>query len=159
MSFDLINSARRNVGVRLGLWYAFIFACSSVALLGLAYLLLANAIGNKDREVLQARWREYATLYQAGGLRALQNALEREQGSPQTFLVRVANVWNEVLFSNAPDDWWTVSEIPGGLAGVRQSVDVIRIPRTAERDFVVASAMLPDNSLLQVGRTTDSREE
>jgi signal transduction histidine kinase len=158
MSFGLINLARRNVGVRLGLWYAFIFTCSSVALLGLAYFLLANAIGNKDRELVQARLREYATLYRAGGLRALQNALEQERGSQQTFLVRVANVWNAVLFSNAPDDWWTSEEIPGGLAGFRQRVGVIRIPKTAERDFVVASAVLPDDSLLQVGRTTDSRE-
>jgi hypothetical protein len=33
MSFGLIKIARRNVGVRLGLWYAFVFACSSVTLL------------------------------------------------------------------------------------------------------------------------------
>ena len=49
MSFGLINIARRNVGVRLGLWYAFIFACSSVALLGLAYLLLVNTIASAER--------------------------------------------------------------------------------------------------------------
>src|ERR1041384_1759671 len=103
MSSGLINIARRNVGVRLGLWYAFIFACSSVALLGLAYLLLVNAIGNKDRELVQARLREYATLYQAGGLRAVRGALEEERGSQRTFFVRLANMWNEVTYSNVPD--------------------------------------------------------
>jgi len=158
MSSGLIKIARRNVGVRLGLWYAFIFACSSVALLGLAYLLLANAIGNKDREVVQARLREYATLYQNGGLAALQDSIQEEHESQQTFFIRLANEWNDVSFANVPKDWVTFKDVPGGLAGYRHRVGVIRIPKNAEKDFVIASAVLPDDSLLQVGRSTDSRE-
>jgi signal transduction histidine kinase len=158
MSSGLINIARRNVGVRLGLWYASIFACSSVALLGLAYLLLVNAIGNKDRELVQARLREYATLYQAGGLRAVRNALEEERGSQHTFFVRLANMWNEVTYSNVPDDWWAFKDVPEGLEGYRHRVGIIRIPTHAQKDFIIASAVLPDDSLLQVGRSTDSRE-
>jgi signal transduction histidine kinase len=158
MSFGLINIARRNVGVRLGLWYAFIFACSSIALLGLAYYLLVTTIGSKDREIVQARLREYATLYEAGGLPALQNAVRDEQGSQQTFFIRLANVWNDVSFANVPNDWITFEEVSGGLAGYRQHVGVIRIPKNAEKDFVIASAVLRDDSLLQVGRSTDSRE-
>jgi signal transduction histidine kinase len=158
MSFGLINIARRNVGVRLGLWYAFIFACSSVALLGLAYYLLVTAIGNKDRELVQARLREYATIYQAGGLRGLRNAVQDEQGSQRTLYIRLANGWNDVAFANVPDDWITFKDVPGGLAGYRQRVGVIRIPKNAEKDFVIGSAVLPDDSLLQVGRSTDSRQ-
>ena len=158
MSSGLIDIARRNVGVRLGLWYAFIFACSSVALLGIAYYLLVTAIGNKDRELVQARLREYATLYQAGGLRALRSAVQDEQGSQKSLFVRLANVWNDVSFANVPDDWITFQDVPGGLAGYRQRVGVIRIPKDAEKDFVIASAVLGDDSLLQVGRSTDSRE-
>src|SRR5262245_19656338 len=117
MSFDPINIARRNVGVRLGLWYAFIFACSSIALLGLAYFLLVQTIGAKDREVLQARLRQYATIYQAGGLRALQNAVRDED---QTLYVRLANTWNDVSFANVPKEWVDFKDQPGGLAGYRQ---------------------------------------
>jgi signal transduction histidine kinase len=158
MSSGLINSVRRNVGVRLGLWYAFVFACSSVALLGLAYLLLANAIGSKDRELVQGRLHEFATLYQAGGLRALRSGMEDEQGSQRTLFVRVANMWNAVTYANVPPDWETFEDVPGGLADYRNRVGVIRIPKDAEKDFVIASAVLPDDSLLQVGRSTDSRE-
>jgi methyl-accepting chemotaxis protein len=158
MSFGLINAARRNVGVRLGLWYAFIFACSSVALLGIAYYLLATAIGSKDRELVQARLREYAAVYDAGGLSDLRTTLQEEQGNQKTLFVRVVNAWNDVAFANIPDDWITFHDVPGGLAGYRQRVGVIRIPKNAERDFIIASAVLPDNSLLQVGRSTDSRE-
>jgi signal transduction histidine kinase len=158
MSFGLIKIARRNVGVRLGLWYAFVFACSSVTLLGVAYYLLAAAIGNKDRELVQARLREYAAVYDADGLPGLRNTLQEEQDNQRTFFVRVVSVWNDVSFANVPKDWITFHDVPGGLAGYRQRIGVIRIPKNAEKDFVIASAVLPDDSLLQVGRSTDSRQ-
>jgi signal transduction histidine kinase len=158
MSSGLINAARRNVGLRLGFWYAFVFACSSIALLGIAYYLLAAAIGKKDQELVQARLREYAVVYHAGGLRALRNALQEEQGNQKTFFVRVVNVWDDVAFANVPDDWITFHDVPGDLAGYRRRVGVVRIPKDAEKDFIIASAVLPDDSLLQVGRSTDSRE-
>lgn len=158
MSFDPIRAAWRNVGVRLGLWYAFVFACSSVALLALAYYLLAVAIGSKDRELVQARLREYAAVYSADGLPGLRNTLQEEQGNQKTFFVRVANVWNDIVFANVPDDWITYRDVPGGLQGFRKREGVVRFPKNAEKDFVIASAVLPDSSLLQVGRSTDSRE-
>lgn len=158
MSFDLINAARRNVGFRLGLWYAFIFGCSTVALLAIAYYLLASAIGSKDRELVQARLREYAAVYDDGGLPALRNTLQDEVANQKTFFVRVVNTWNDVSFANVPDDWITFRDVPSDFAGYRQRVGTVRIPKNAERDFVIASAVLPDNSLLQVGRSTDSRQ-
>jgi hypothetical protein len=63
----LLDRARRNIGVRLGLWYEFIFTPSSVALFALAYFLLVAAVGRKDREVLEARLREYAAVYVNSG--------------------------------------------------------------------------------------------
>jgi signal transduction histidine kinase len=158
MSFGLINIARRNVGVRLGLWYAFIFACSSVALLGLAYLLLVNTIDNKDRELVRTRLHDYVAIYQAGGLRALQNAVQDEQGSQRTLFIRLVDTWNHVSFSRIPEDWITFKDVPDGLAGYRHRIGVLRIPKDVEKDFLIGTAVLPDDSLLQVGRSTNSRE-
>jgi signal transduction histidine kinase len=62
-----------------------------------------------------------------------------------------------VAFVSVPDDWIAFKDIPGGWAGYRRQVGVIRVPKDAERDFVIASVVLPDNSLLQVGRSADSR--
>jgi hypothetical protein len=67
MSSGLLESLRRNIGLRLSLMYALIFTLSSVALLALAYYLLAAAVGSKDQEVLEARLKEAAVVYQAGG--------------------------------------------------------------------------------------------
>jgi len=157
MSFDLLDRTRRNIGVRLGLWYAFIFALSSFALLAVAYYLLTAAIGRKDQEVLAARLREFAAIYDDKGLAGLHNAIQQEEGNHQTLFVRLVSAWNDVSVINVPDDWITFKDLPGGWAGYRQRVGIIRVPKNAERDFVIASAVLPDNSLLQVGRITDSR--
>ncbi len=157
MSFDLLKTAHRNIGVRLGLWYAFVFAVSSVTLLMIAYYLLAVDVGRKDREVLEARLQEYAAFYNTGGLPALHDAMQHETGNPRAFFVRLVNPWNAATIINVPADWIAFKDIPGGLAGYRQRVRFIRIPRDAEKDFLIASMILPDNSLLQVGRSTDSR--
>lgn len=153
-----IERIRRNIGVRLGLWSALVFAVSSVALLTAAYYLLAGALGNKDREILQARLREFAAVYGNGGLVELQSVVRQAERGQKTIFVRVVSAWNDVSFVSVPDDWVTFHDLPTGLAGYRRQVGVLRIPKNAERDFVIASALLPDNSLLQVGRSSNSRE-
>src|SRR5436190_7097487 len=72
MSSGLLDALRRNIGLRLSLWYALIFTLSSAALFALAYYLLAAAIGSKDREVINAQLREAAAVYESAGVAALQ---------------------------------------------------------------------------------------
>ena len=68
MPSGLLEPLRRNIGLRLSLLYALIFTLSSVALLALAYYLLAAAVGSKDREVrrgseqVELQPREFALL-------------------------------------------------------------------------------------------------
>ncbi|HLX68887.1 MAG TPA: HAMP domain-containing sensor histidine kinase, partial [Verrucomicrobiae bacterium] len=62
------------------------------------------------------------------------------------------------VLENVPDDWKTYQDVPTGVQGFRVRVGMVRIPKDAAKDFLIASAVLPDNSLLQVGRSTDSRE-
>jgi hypothetical protein len=81
MSSGLLEPLRRNVGLRLSLLYAFIFTLSSVALLALAYYLLAAAVGNKDREVLEARLKEAAVVYEAGGVTGLRSWVASQPAS------------------------------------------------------------------------------
>jgi len=158
MSFGLLE-LRRNIGVRLSLWYALIFTLSGVALLTLAYYLLVAAIGNKDKEVLEARLKEVAALYEVGGVNALRNWVRTQPQEVQhTLLVRIVNAFNNVVFISAPSDWVTVRDVPTGWQGSRRQVGVIRIPQSAERDFALGSLQLSDGNLLQIGRTTNSRE-
>jgi signal transduction histidine kinase len=157
MSFALLDIARRNIGVRLGLWYALVFAVSSIALLTVAWYLVAADVGLKDREVLQAKLQEYGAVYQSGGVPALHYAMQQETGEAKTFYVRLVSPWNAATLFNVPEDWIAVRDVPTGFPGLSRRVGFIRIPRSAESDFLIAAIGLPDNSVLQVGRRTDSR--
>jgi signal transduction histidine kinase len=150
---------KRNIGVRLSLWYAFIFALCSAAVFMFAYYMVANALGSKDREVLEARLKEAAVVYQAGGTSALRNWVRQQPATVQnTMFVRVVNILNEVIFASAPEDWVAFRDVPGWEGS--QRVPFLRIPQNAERDFTLASAIVSGGSvsLLQIGRTTNSRE-
>jgi signal transduction histidine kinase len=159
MSLGLAEKIHRSIGVRLGLWYALIFALGCIAMLAVAYYVLAAAVGSKDREVLEARLREFAAIYNTGGVAGLRRVVQQEQGKQKTLFVRLVSPWNEAFPISVPDDWITFHEIPTGIAGYRQATGVvIRIPENEEKDFVLASGILPDNSLLQVGRSSNNRE-
>ncbi|HEX3624134.1 MAG TPA: HAMP domain-containing sensor histidine kinase [Verrucomicrobiae bacterium] len=157
MSFALLDTARRNIGVRLGLWYALVYAITTILLLTLAWYLLAEAIGAKDREVLHARLQEYAAVYESGGLSALRYAMQQENGEAKTFYVRLVSPWNQATLLNVPEEWIAFKDVPSFFPGISQRVAYIRIPKNDASDFLIAAINLPDNSLLQVGRRTDSR--
>src|SRR5438270_10163189 len=113
MSFGRLESLRRNIGVRLGLWYAFVFALSSIALLSLAYYLLAAAIGRKDREVLESRLKEVGTVFQAGGVTAVRRWTQNQPAQVQHALyVRLINPFRGVDYVSFPDDWLTLRDVP-----------------------------------------------
>jgi len=150
-------SLRRDVGLRLSVWYALIFTLSSLALFAFAYYLLAAAIGSKDREVLSSQLKEAAGAYENGGLPGLHNWVQNQpQPVQRTLYVRLVNAFNRVDVVSAPPDWVTFQDVPTWAGYRRQGV--VRIPQSAERDFILAPAVLADGSLLQVGRTTNSRE-
>ena len=159
MSFGLLERLRRNIGVRLGLLYALIFTVSSLGLFTLSYYLLAAAVGSKDREVLQARLKEVAAVYEAGGLNRLRNWAQNQPPEVrQSLFIRLVNVFNNVTFVTAPEEWVTFRDVPSAWEGYRRQVGVVRIPQSAEKDFTIASAVLSDGSLLQVGRSANSRQ-
>src|SRR5713101_1321603 len=158
MFSDLLDPLRRNIGVRLSLLYALIFTLSSVALFTLAYYLLVAAIGSKDREVLEARLKEAAAVYQVGGVNALRNWAANQPPEVQnTMFVRLVNLYTgiEVPIS-APGEWVGIRDVPGWEGFLKERF--IRIPRTAERDLILARANLPQGWVLQIGRATNSRE-
>jgi signal transduction histidine kinase len=152
-----LSALRRTIAVRLSLWYAMVFTISSLALLAFAYYLLAAAVGSKDREVLDARWKEVAALYDSGGVGGLRDWARRQPQQVQhTLLVRLVNFFNVEYLITAPEDWITVRDVPGWEGLLKQGM--VRIPQNAERDFILAQGRLSDGSLLQVGRSTNSRE-
>ena len=154
--------------VRLSLWYAGAFTLSATVLCALLYLLLASFYERSEREVISARLKECAAVYTRGGLPALSDLVHR--GTDFTaggggFFVRVTGPLGSVLFVAAPADWVerrtpdAAAQDPragrGGSRGLPPDTAWLRLPRDERSDFMIASALLPDGAVLQVGRSTD----
>jgi signal transduction histidine kinase len=145
---------------RLSLWYALVFTISAGLLFWLLYWLLAAALDRKDHEVIQTRLRACAAIYEDGGLPALQDfvARGREAEKTRAFFVRVASATGSALLLYVPQDWVqfdTAALRPGGDPA---HLVWLRIPKDEESDLVIASARLPDQVTLEVGRQTNNRE-
>jgi signal transduction histidine kinase len=159
MSSGLLNRLSRSFSVQLNLWYASIFILSAGFLFAAIYLLLASAIQRKDREVIESRLKEYSAIYQSGGPQALRTWISRmgDAQSQRSFFVRLTGPYNNVLILLAPPDW-VAFEPPRMESGFSRGVIWVQIPKDEERDFTLATTTFRDGSVLQVGRSTNSRE-
>jgi len=99
-------------------------------------------------------------VYDNGGLAALQEFVERgrEADKSRSFFVRVAGLSGTVLLMNVPDDWVQFDAAALQPGGDLSHLVWLRIPRDEESDLTIASLRLPDNSIIEVGRSTRNRE-
>jgi signal transduction histidine kinase len=147
----------RSFAFRLGLWYALIFTLSAAILLVLVYYLVAHEFQGKDQEIILAKLKEYAAVYQAGGADALTaTALqENNRADEKSFYVNLITPH----FSRpiiVPDEWLGFRLQPGGLE-LRQ-FEINRVPKNTEKDFAFAKAQMPGGAVLVVGRSTNNRD-
>ena len=162
MSFESLKRLRNTTGFRLTLWYSGLFILSTLTLFGVAYLLLASTLQRKDRETLQLQLQEYVAAYQRGGLAAVETALaEQKQTTGKVlFFVRMAKPDNHTLSMTIPSLWdrFDLSRLETDRGGLTDQE--IQIPIPGEDEVLeILSARLPDGALLQVGLSTEERED
>lgn len=147
----------RSFSFRLNLYYAVFFVLSAGILFTAVYWLLSASIERRDREVLQARLSEFATIYHNSGVAGLRRFLAGNPTSPgqRSLYMRVENRFGDVVFLTVPPEWVTV-DVEGLPVGVQKAY--IRVPQSEERDLTMGVANLRDGATLFVGRTTNSRE-
>jgi heavy metal sensor kinase len=145
-------------GLRLALWYAAVFVVSSLAIVLLTYTLLANSLTERDHQIVVSTLREYSERYETGGLGAVARAVEIEQrsGRHERLFVRVVRNGAETLFASMPPEWsdFDVSSLAGRSGLWEQALSGSRDAR-----LEVATGRLYDGTLLQVGKSTENREE
>ena len=147
---------RGTLGLRLSLWYAAVFILSTAGLVALTYALLATSLAQRDHDIINATLREYASRYEAGGLPALQRAVEIEErtGRRERLFVRVLGPGADALFVTTPPGWtdFDVDQLQDDQNGLGAA-------HAPDRDAVleVASARLIDGTILQVGKSNETR--
>jgi signal transduction histidine kinase len=158
MSLNPLERLARSFTFRLSVGYAALFMLSAVILFGLLYLLLASTLRSNNQEIIEARLRECAAVYDNGGLPSLQDFVQRNGDSDKvkSFFVRLAGQRGSVLLLVVPDDWVQLDTSALAPGGDLSRLVWLRIPKDDERDFTVAAMRLSDGTVLQVGRCTNN---
>ncbi|MEO8260855.1 MAG: histidine kinase dimerization/phospho-acceptor domain-containing protein, partial [Acidobacteriota bacterium] len=123
-------------GLRLALWYATLFVIGSLVIVLMTYWLTSASLAQRDRQILESKLGQYATVYQGGGLGAVADTVRTEQRTaPERVLfVRVVNRGGEAIVLSRPESW---------------------DPQQLE----TASVRLWDGTLVQVGKSTEVRDD
>jgi signal transduction histidine kinase len=147
---------------RLNLWHTSIFTTSTLLIVAFLYVMMSVTVERKDREVLQAKADEFATVFRTSGLAALQRYVDSQAktrtGEAQPYFVRVISRFDKITLVAVPGEWIQANIEEPDLFGRRQQVSYFRVPKNAEQDFTLATLEFPDGTRLQVGRAAGSRE-
>jgi signal transduction histidine kinase len=173
----------RGLGLRVAVWYAAVFVTSVIVLVALIYWLLSSSLKQRDHEIVVSTLRAYAARYEAGGLPALARAVELEvnSGRHERLFVRVLGPRQNALFYTLPPEWnqFDVDALaPGGpgtggsggsggagsgSGGSGGGADSWAAARARDRSrnalLEVASVRLWDGTIIQVGKSTEARDE
>ena len=125
----------RTFGLQIALWYATLFVVGSIAIVVLTYLLTAASLEERDREIIQAKLGAYGATYERGGIDALAETVQAEQRTaPERLFVRVLDRGTESIILSNPQGWNSST-------------------------LELAQARLFDGTLVQVGKSTEARED
>jgi signal transduction histidine kinase len=154
-----INRLWQSFAVRLSLWFAVAFTISAAILFTLLYLLLTSFFEQSQREIIEARLKECAAVYEARGLSALNDLVHRTEFDQNEgpFFVRVTGPQRSVLLLVAPEDWIKAENRPLDEDSAGQQ-PWLQIPKDARSEFIIAKTVLSDGSILQVGRSINRSE-
>jgi signal transduction histidine kinase len=130
-----MSSGRRTFGLQLALWYATLFVSGAIAIVFVTYYLTATSLAQRDHQIINGKLGDYAAAYLRGGVRVLANTVRAEQQvAPERLFVRVVDRGVEsVVLSN--NEGWD----PGKIE--------------------IVSATLADGTLVQVGKSTEARDD
>jgi signal transduction histidine kinase len=122
-------------GLRIALWYATLFVAGSIAIVLLTYYLTATSLAQRDQQIIRGKLGDYAAAYVRGGARVLAATVNAEQqAAPERLFVRVVDRGIESIVLSNPEGW---------------------DPSKLE----IVSARLADGTLVQVGKSTEARED
>jgi len=160
MSFERLRRSTRTVGFRLTAWSSSFFVVGSLALVGLAYVVVSSSLRQRDDEAIVHESVELAAQYRLGGVSTLSQELEHQErlGTSEPFLVRVIDRHGVLVFRRTPERWGEFDLDHLGSENRHPETEWISLPaRRGDKVVDVKSTLMPDGALLQVGKTTEDR--
>ena len=146
--------------LRLNLWYTGFFVVGAFVLFGLAYFLLVNELVESDREIVRIKLDACREWYAEGGAAALQAHFQSESGweRESTFL-RVTSFTQQPIFFQAPQrDQKLLRQFQSEPPVLDTGWSSIH---SAEQHMMwnIASTTLDDGATMDVGRTSEDRDD
>ena len=159
MSFARASRATRTVGFRLTVWSSSFFVIGSLALFGLAYVVVSSSLRQRDDETILHESAELEAQYGQGGVPMVAQQLEYQErlGTSEPFLVRIVARDSTVLFLGTPERWREFQLDHLLSAGPPENGWISLQARRGDKVVDVKSTRMPDGTLLQVGKTTEDR--
>jgi hypothetical protein len=109
---------------RLNLWHTSIFTTSTLLIVAFLYVMMSVTMERKDREVLQAKADEFATVFRTSGLAALQRYVDSQAktrtGEAQPYFVRIISRFDKITLVAVPGEWIQANIEEPDLFGRRQ---------------------------------------
>lgn len=165
MSSSLLSDLRRlsrSAGFRLALWYSGFFIAGCVFFFGLAYFQLSASLAKRDREAVVSKFWDLAGEYQDSGLDGLERAvaLQGKQRKTRPFFIQYMGPKDATPSRFLPEEWTEFDLATLENMGPGKEEHWLALGSRHDDDALeVLSLRLADGLLLQVGRTTDARQE
>ncbi len=146
--------------LRLNLWYTGFFIVGAFLLFGLAYFLLINELIESDREIVRIKLDACREWYTEGGAAALQAHFQNESGwEKESTYLRVTSFTQQTVFFQAPEkDRKLLSQFQSDPP-VLDTGWAIRDSAEQHMKWTIASTTLSDGATLDVGRTSEDRDD
>ena len=163
ISLDRLKLATRTLGFRLGAWHMGIFLAGSILVLTLAYLGFSSSLQSEDRGEILAELSEQSAIYKASGLAGMRSDAAQSGGTSVAdgfFIgIRYGNGESAVISPIRPGLTYDINALGRPAIPGKIRWDMLPAGDEEEDRLEVASELLPDGAILQVGRDTSSREE
>ena len=156
------TGVRKTIAFRLTLWYGATFVGCALLLIGIACFMLSRSLAMRDRQTIRGKLNDYTIDWERGGTDALRREVdaERRTHGHDGLFMRLAGPANETLIIDLPRelrsfDWHALERRP-----VAPNQQWLELPAGEEDERVeIAVRRLSDSSVLQVGKSTDERDD
>lgn len=162
MSLKHLHNPVKTIGGKVALWYSVIFITSSLLLFLFTYYFLSTTLKDRDHDNIDFELRQMESIYEISGMDAVKDFITKKNLSRKSkqFFIRIADASNRTIWIFSPEQWrdFDLGEleraVPDGEKGRVEIEDV-----DYRYVLTVRSAKLPGGDLVQIGMSSEERED